>query len=945
MRAHQRRRSRAARRPATRACSPRSRATRRRCISRARSRAREGDARPRARRVRGGASPRRRTSSTRALAARSSRWTSARPTTRSRSCAEGLARAPRASRCGAMLGRARARAARGRRGAEALRARRSLIAPADADVHFNHGVALQTQRRRAGRRARLPARADVRARLRRRRLQPRRAVPAAGQRAGGARRLSHGARRRTRRTSRPTRTWARCCSPPARSTPGSRTSARFEQHCPNALPLAVQALEACQYTATSRASSATSTACAGTTSGRATTRSSLDCLEELLYLLLFFDVEPAMMLRFAQTYDSVARAGLRRRRCRGPPARRPGTLRIGYLSADLRNHVMGKMMWQAVAHHDRDRFDLYFYSMSRERDEWTERFAGAGKRFDVIAALDDAEAAQRIADDDLDMLVDLSTHTRGARPGILALKPARVQVTHVASAGTVGLVGDRLQAHRPLRGRAREPGVPDRAAAARWTAACIRTGTSRRRSGIRSTARRSASPRTRSSSARSSLRSSCRAAACACGATCWSACRARSSPSRPPTRRCARSYVRLAAAAGIGEDRLLFLPQGRDDAENQARYHVVDFVLDTMPFGGVNGTIEALDMGVPVVTLVGKRHGERTSYSILRNLGVAATIATIRTRVRGHRGAPRRRCGVPRGRARSRSARASRIRRSSTCARTRAISRPRTCGRSPSARRTPCRRADAMADPRLASIQARLAAGDAAGARSLADALLRTPRSRRATASRRWCCARAPTRRCATSRRRSPTSRRRSRSIPRRRALERARARVRRRGHERPRDRRVRARDARRSRLRARVEQPRQCAAHRGPHRRGGPRVRARRRGRSALRARVVEPGRAERDAGDDAGAEVALRRALALDANLRGALTTLAGLLRERGDLDGAARALRARGRSSTRATRTRCCSCAGTLAERDDLDGARAAYAEAGARDPRMLRALFGQ
>jgi predicted O-linked N-acetylglucosamine transferase (SPINDLY family) len=46
-----------------------------------------------------------------------------------------------------------------------------------------------------------------------------------------------------------------------------------------------------------------------------------------------------------------------------------------------------------------------------------------------------------------------------------------------------------------------------------------------------------------------------------------------------------------------------------------------------MPFGGVNGTIEALDMNVPVVTLVGKRHGERTSYSILETLGVRATIA------------------------------------------------------------------------------------------------------------------------------------------------------------------------------------------------------------------------------------------------------------------------------------------------------------------------------
>jgi predicted O-linked N-acetylglucosamine transferase (SPINDLY family) len=76
-----------------------------------------------------------------------------------------------------------------------------------------------------------------------------------------------------------------------------------------------------------------------------------------------------------------------------------------------------------VAHHDRAQIDCYFYSNSNERDEWTQRFESAGKRFATIAGLDDARAAALIADDDLDILVDLSTHTRGARPGILARKP------------------------------------------------------------------------------------------------------------------------------------------------------------------------------------------------------------------------------------------------------------------------------------------------------------------------------------------------------------------------------------------------------------------------------------------------------------------------------------------------------------------------------------------
>ena len=99
---------------------------------------------------------------------------------------------------------------------------------------------------------------------------------------------------------------------------------------------------------------------------------------------------------------------------------------------------------------------------------------------------------------------------------------------------------------------------------------------------------------------------------------------------------CPRAAFRSSACSS--------LPQGRDDAENQARYHLIDFVLDPVPYSGVNGTLEALDMGVPVVTLCGRKHGERTSYSILANLGVAADDCPQRQRVRRHRRAARDRC-------------------------------------------------------------------------------------------------------------------------------------------------------------------------------------------------------------------------------------------------------------------------------------------------------------
>ncbi len=102
--------------------------------------------------------------------------------------------------------------------------------------------------------------------------------------------------------------------------------------------------------------------------------------------------------------------------------------------------------------------------------------------------------------------------------------------------------------------------------------------------------------------------------------------------------------------------------------------------------------------------------------------------------------------------------------------------------------------------------------------------------------------------------------------------------------------------------------------------------------------------GALKREVGDDDGAERALRRALALDGNQRGAQLTLAGLLRDRSDL-GAAAQLFARAAERDPRDANTVLQLAGTLAEQDDLAGARAAYAQAEARDPRMLRALFGR
>jgi predicted O-linked N-acetylglucosamine transferase (SPINDLY family) len=400
---------------------------------------------------------------------------------------------------------------------------------------------------------------------------------------------------------------------------------RFEARCPDSLSLAVVALEACHL--------------AGDFAGvdryleglrkerfRAADETELvDALEQLLFLLLYFDVEPEMLLRAAETYDHAAA------RVYGPPlparaARRPGRIRIGYLSADLRNHVMGKMMYSVLRHRDRERFEVRLYALSAVRDDWTARIEAEADALVSLAHVDDAAAVAQIAADDLDILVDLNTHTRGARPAILARKPARVQITHVASAGTLGLraidykltdaYADQpasqawqLETLLPIEGcvypyRHIEPalGSPYRREALGLAADAVVIGAF-------------VNP----------IKLSRRCLAL------WRDVLARVPQARlaisPLDAGMREAYARIVAAGGIDPSRLLFVPAASDEAQNQARYAIVDLVLDTLPYGGVNGTLEALDAGVPVVTLVGARHGERTGYSILANLGVMQTVA------------------------------------------------------------------------------------------------------------------------------------------------------------------------------------------------------------------------------------------------------------------------------------------------------------------------------
>ncbi|HYF61116.1 MAG TPA: tetratricopeptide repeat protein, partial [Burkholderiaceae bacterium] len=116
-----------------------------------------------------------------------------------------------------------------------------------------------------------------------------------------------------------------------------------------------------------------------------------------------------------------------------------GRLRIGYLSADFQQHATALLLAQVLELHDRERVEVRLYSTGADDGSpMRARLRAAGDAFVDLVGVGDAEAAQRIRDDGVELLVDLKGYTLNARTGIVARRPAPVQAAWLGFPGTMG---------------------------------------------------------------------------------------------------------------------------------------------------------------------------------------------------------------------------------------------------------------------------------------------------------------------------------------------------------------------------------------------------------------------------------------------------------------------------------------------------------------------------
>jgi protein O-GlcNAc transferase len=340
-------------------------------------------------------------------------------------------------------------------------------------------------------------------------------------------------------------------------------------------------------------------------------------------------------LRWAEKFDkTVVREawGVGRQAQQGqtPHASRPTPhdpnrrLRIGYVSADFYNHVAGRYCVAVIPAHHRDQVEVFCYANVPHPDAVSARIQAAADHWRAIDKLSDAQAADLVAEDQIDLLIDLSGHTAGNRLGIFALKPAPIQVTHLGYLSTTAL---SAMDYRLTDAYCDPPGQTER-----WhVEQLVRLPRSWWCYVPWASPEVGPLPAQRPGSV-----------TFACVSTLakvtdemiglW----ARILTELPESRMVVvtgagragnERVVSVFARHGIDPERLTLVP--RQGTEGYLRLiQDVDIVLDVYPFTGCNTTGDALWMGVPVVTRIGPTAPTRQGLLILSQVGLEDLAAS-----------------------------------------------------------------------------------------------------------------------------------------------------------------------------------------------------------------------------------------------------------------------------------------------------------------------------
>ncbi len=303
-------------------------------------------------------------------------------------------------------------------------------------------------------------------------------------------------------------------------------------------------------------------------------------------------------------------------------------IRIGYLSSDFCSHAMSYLIAELFERHDRSRFEIFGYCMSPEDGSPIRaRVIAAFDHFTRVTTLSDEEAARRIRQDEIDILIDLNGLTAGSRLGIIRWRPAPVQATYLGFIGPVPLPElDYMLCDSfvvpPVVAELYQP-------APLYIADLYQANDSKRAIGQPLTRAQAGLPEGRFVFCNLAnhykiteqmfeawleiLRQTGDSLLWLAEDNVWSR----------------ESMIRRAKAGDVDPTRLMFAPRVGPEMY-MARVALADLFLDTFPYNAGTVASDVIRMGVPLLTLAGQSFASRMAARLLKAIGAEAGIAGSR---------------------------------------------------------------------------------------------------------------------------------------------------------------------------------------------------------------------------------------------------------------------------------------------------------------------------
>lgn len=320
----------------------------------------------------------------------------------------------------------------------------------------------------------------------------------------------------------------------------------------------------------------------------------------------------------------------------GAPAMTPGQfangrdperkLRVGILSSDLFDHSVAYFVRPMLAHRDRSKVEYYMYSAGPRADEITRRLQEQSDAWRDVSRMNDGQLIGQVRADGVDILIELSGQTQRNRLLAVRLRGAPVQATYIGYPNTTGIPSidyrfvDSLTDPDGAEARAVEKLVrldpcflcywPREDAPEPGPAPMLRNG------------------HVTFGSFNSIKKLTPSTISLWCGLL----------KEVPDSRLIIKSagfnsegacahFGKLFDETGIAEDRVELRDRVDSKLDHLGAYDELDIALDTSPYNGTTTTCEAMWMGVPVVTLIGRMHAGRVGLSLLSAVGLPELAA------------------------------------------------------------------------------------------------------------------------------------------------------------------------------------------------------------------------------------------------------------------------------------------------------------------------------